>query len=185
MTIIPEETKRRVLDESAFGEHNMLVYRDLDALREMYCAYCQARLPSGTEIVLIVTHYETPEKVKQNLHDCGVDVERYERDGSLVVVDSVKGYQFGDINGVLKLARSLVLRAEKEGREGVCAFGDLGSFLMFDRQAELVQYELSIPRSLDFRIKTFCSYHSADYARLDPGHRQVIKDSHNRRIIVP
>jgi hypothetical protein len=56
---------------------------------------------------------------------------------------------------------------------------------MFDRPAELVQYELSIPRSLDFRLKTFCSYHSADYARLEPDQRQVITDSHSRRIIVP
>lgn len=180
---ISEGAKRRVLDESAFGEHNMLVYRDLDALRELYCAYCHARLPS--EIVLIVTHYETPGRVRQNLQDCGVDVEKYERDGSLTVVDSVRGYQFGDTSGVLKLARSLAQRAEKEGRQGVCAFGDLGSFLMFDRPAELVQYEVSIPHRLDLKLKTFCSYHSADYGRLEPGQRQVIKESHNRRIIAP
>src|SRR5687767_1153120 len=118
------------LGETDFGDHDMFVYQDLNALREMYCSYCKACLASGSEIVLIATQYETPGRVKQNLIDSGIDAERYEKDGSLVIVDALKGYQHGDVNGVLKLAKSLASRAERECKQGVCAFGDPGSFFM-------------------------------------------------------
>ncbi len=92
----------------------------------MYCMYAKIHLqPKYNEIMLIVTNYETPDKVKQNLSGFGIDTEAHEKDGPLVIIDAVKGYQIGDINGVLKLAKSLVARAQKEGKQGVCTIGDI------------------------------------------------------------
>lgn len=178
-----EEAKKQVLGDAHFGDHSMLVYRDLDALREMYCAYCKAHLEPGPEIVLIATQYETPDRVRQNLMAYGIDAEKCEKGGSLVIVDAVKGYQHGDMEGVLKLARSLASRAEKEGKQGVCVFGDAGSFFMFDRLAELLHYEFSLPQRFNFKIKAFCSYHSADFDRLAPGQKQTVEGNHCRKIV--
>jgi hypothetical protein len=178
-----EEAKKKVLGEACFGDHSMLVYRDLDALREMYCAYCRAHLEPESEIVLIATQYETPDRVRQNLTDYGIDVEKCEKGGSLVIVDAVKGYQHGDMEGVLKLAKSLARRAEKEGKEGVCVFGDAGSFFMFDKLAELLHYELSLPQKFGVKIKGFCSYHAADFDRLAPGQKQAVESNHCRKIV--
>jgi hypothetical protein len=183
MATSAEEAKKQVLGDAHFGDHSMLVYRDLDALREMYCAYCKAHLEPASEIVLIATQYETPDRVRQNLMDYGIDAEKYGRDGSLVIVDSVKGYQQGDMNGVLKLAKSLARRAEKEGKRGMCVFGDPGSFFMFDRLAELLHYELSLPQSFDVKIKGFCSYHAADFDRLTPDQKQAVEGNHCRKIV--
>lgn len=133
--------------------------------------------------MLIATQYETPDRVRQNLVDYGIDAEKYEKDGSLVIVDAVKGYQRGDVNGVLKLAKSLAGRAEKEGKQGVCVFGDPGSFFMFDKLAELLQYELSMPHRFDVKIKAFCSYHAADFDRLTPGQKQAIEGDYYRKIV--
>jgi hypothetical protein len=167
---LADSSKREVLNESGFGEHNMLIYSDLNTFREMYCMYAKIHLePKYNEIVLIVTQYETPEKIRNSMKDYGIDVERHEEDGSLFIVDSVKGYQSGkDHAGVLNLAKSLVARAEKDGKAGVCVFGDIGSFFMFDRIAELLQYELSISPRPAFKLKAFCSYHAHNYRILTP-----------------
>ncbi len=181
---LTDRAKKEVLVESGFDEHNMLVYPDLETFREMYCMYAKIHLQSKyDEIMLIVTQYETPEKIRQNLMDFGIDVELHEKDGSLLIVDSVKGYQNGDINGVLKLAQSLADRAQKEGKQGVCAFGDMGSFFMFDRLVELLQYELSIPPKPGIKLKAFCSYHIDDFSNLSPKQRQALEKNHYRRIL--
>jgi hypothetical protein len=184
MTSLADKSKKEVLNDSSFGEHNMLVYPDLDTFKEMYCLYSKMHLePQYNEIVLIVTNYEIPAKVRQNLKDFGIDADIKEKEGSLVIVDSVRGYQNGDVNGVLKLAKSLVERAEKEGRQGVCVFGDMGSFFLFDRIMELLQYEISIPRRPEIKLKAFCSYHAGDYDRLTPEQRRTLENNHFRRIM--
>jgi hypothetical protein len=181
---ITDKSKGEVMTESGFGEHNMLVYPDVETFKEMYCMYAKIHLqPNYNEILLIVTYYETPEKIKQNLRDFGVDAEAHEKNGSLLIVDAVKGYQSSDVNGILKLARSLVERAEKEGRQGVCVFGDMGSFFLFDRVVELLQYELSIPPKPSIKLKAFCSYHSGDYNRLTSDQKKILEDHHYRRIL--
>ena len=183
MATAAEEAKRQVLGEACFGDHSMLVYRDLDAMRKMYCAYCKAHLEPGSEIVLIATQYETPDRVRQNLVGYGIDAEKYQQAGSLVIVDAVNGYQHGDTDGVIKLAKSLASRAEKEGKQGMCVFGDPGSFFMFDRLAELLHYELSLPQRFDLKIKGFCSYHAADFDRLTPDQKQAVEGNHCRKIV--
>lgn len=180
---ITDRAKNEILAESGFDEHNILVYPDLETFVEMYCMYAKIHLqPKYDEILLIVTQYETPDKVKQNLTEFDIDAKLHEQNGSLLIVDSVKGYQNGDTDGILKLAQWLADRAEKEGRQGVCVFGDMGSFFMFDRLVELLQYELSIPAKPGIKLKAFCSYHASDFDRLSLEQRQTLQDNHYRRI---
>ena len=99
--IITDKTKRELMTESGFGEHNMLVYPDVETFKEMHCMYAKIHLqPKYNEILLIVTYYETHEKIKQNLRDYGVNAEAHEQDGSLMIIDAGKGYQSSDVNGV-------------------------------------------------------------------------------------
>jgi DcmR-like sensory protein len=181
---IPPNIKSNI-DASSFHEHNMLVYPDLDTFTETYCMYAKIHLqPKHNEIVLIVTQYQTIEKVRENLREFGIDVDKHEKDGSLIIIDSVEGYQSDkDHTGVFKLAQSLVLRAEKEGKGGVCVFGDVGSFFMYDRITELLQYELSIPRKPPIKLKAFCSYHAGDYGRLTEEQKGTLAKNHYRRLM--
>ena len=118
----------------------------------------------------------------QNLRGFGIDADAHKNDGSLVIIDAVRGYQAGDVNGVLKLAKSLVSRAEKEGKQGVCVFGDMGSFFLYNRIVELLQYELSIPPRPPLQLKPFCSYHAEDYGNLTSDQKKVIEGNHFRKI---
>ena len=86
MASLDRETKSQLV-ASGFHEHNMLVYPDLDTFREMYCMYAKMHLqPKYNEIMLIASHYEPVGKVRDNLSDYGVDVDKHEKDGSLVTL---------------------------------------------------------------------------------------------------
>lgn len=185
MPLPPDQGIRKGIGQSDFHEHNMLVYPDVNAFQEVYCEYAKKHLePPHDEIVLIVTYYQNIGTVRRNLLAAGVDLDRYEKEeGSLVILDSVQAYHANsDHTGVLNLAKSLAEKAEMEGKSGVCVFGDIGSFFLFDRVAELLQYELSIPKKLPIRLKAFCSYHAGEYNRLSSEEKKVLADNHFRHI---
>jgi len=185
MASLSQEVKSQI-DESNFHEHNLLIYPEIDTFREIYCRYARVHLqPEYNEIVLIASEYEPPEKVRSNLSDYGIDVDRYEKDGSLIIIDSVKGYQSDkDHSGVINLCNRLVAKAEKDGKMGVCAFGDMGSFFLYERIMDIPQYELSIPPKPAIKLKSFCSYHAGDYANLSEDQKKTIAANHFRQVML-
>src|SRR5207245_11732196 len=83
-----------------YGQHNLLIYPDLIALNEIYSRYFKTRLESNKEIILFLSTYQNIDHVRDVLRDVDLEVARYEGDGSLVIVDSVKGY-FVSVTDVL------------------------------------------------------------------------------------
>jgi DcmR-like sensory protein len=161
----------------------MIVYDDLDAFQEIYCKYAKEALENQNEIVVIATTYETPQAVRQLISDYGVAVEKHESNGCLHIVDSVAAYQSSDIYGMMKLLKTLAARAQKQGKTGVLNFSDMGSFFVTGRENDLLTYELSIPRSLNVRLKGFCCYHRLDFERrLSKEQQNSLLDHHARSI---
>lgn len=82
------------------GEHNMIIYRNVKAFEEVYSCYTEMHLARGMEdeIMLIVTYYQTFGAVRATLTEKGIDVGKHEDNGSLVIADSVQGYQVSDVN---------------------------------------------------------------------------------------
>ena len=166
------------------GSHTLLVYNDLKAFREIYSQYSRALL-SQNEIVMIGTQYETINSVKDTLRLAGVgDAERHLNEGTLFILDAQHGYQDADTHGIWNLARSLLSRAKKEGRQGVTWFGDTGSFFSFEKIEELMQYELSLPHKYEDAISTVCSYHLKDFETLTEAQQQTLFDHHSKSIVV-
>jgi len=165
------------------GGHNLLIYNDLKAFREIY-GKCVSSLLSQNEIIMIATQYDPIEEVKNTLRFAGTDVERYLNQGSLFILDAQHGYQGIDTHGMWKFAMSLLLRAKKEGRRGVTWFGDLGSFFSFEKIEELMQYELGCPQKYEGAMKTVCCYHLEDFERLNENQKQTLYDHHFKSIVV-
>ncbi len=166
------------------GSHNLLIYNDLKAFREIYGKYVSSLL-SQNEIIVIATQYDAIEEVKNTLRFAGIDVESYLNQGSLFILDAQHGYQGVDIYGMWKLAMSLLLRAKKEGRRGVTWFGDLGSFFSFEKIEELMQYELWCPQKYeDEKMKTVCCYHLEDFRNLSETQQHTLFDHHFKSIVV-
>src|SRR5919108_5143253 len=165
------------------GAHNILIYNDLKALREIYSQYSRALLPEN-EIIVISTQYDTISNVRNTLRLTEIDFERYLNQGSLFILDAQQGYQGIDSKGAWKFAMSLLSRAKKEGRCGVTWFGDLGSFFNFEKIEELLQYELWCPLKYEDNMKTVCCYHSEDFKNLSESQQQTLFHHHFKSIMV-
>ena len=152
------------LENSCYNQHNMVVYEDLYTLREIYAKFSKKALQKNNEIMLIVTTYETPDTVRDMLIEYNINVQKHESNGSLVIIDSVQGYQRSNYYGVLRLIQLLAVRAQKDSKNGIFSIADMGSFFLFGREKELINYELSIPKTIDLRLKAFCCYHKNDFS---------------------
>jgi hypothetical protein len=165
------------------GAHNILIYNDLKAFREIYSQYSRAVLPEN-EIVVIATQYDTTSDVKNTLRLGGIDVEKYLNQEALFIVDAQQGYQDADGSGIWKLYKSLISRVKKEDRRGVTFFGDLGSFFGFEKIEELMQYELSLPQKYEDTLKGICCYHLKDFENLSETQQQTLFDHHFKSMSV-
>jgi hypothetical protein len=85
--------------------------------------------------------------------------------------------------GVLRLIQLLAERAHKDAKEGVFSLADMASFFLFNREKELVSYELSIPKTTDQILKAFFCYHKNDFSlRLAKDQQAQLINHHNKTI---
>ncbi len=188
-----ELIKKWFKEEIIEGENGIIIYPNLQTLRQIYTQYVKDQLAKAKDeqeqnnnthnkqlmprIILIATFYETIDSVKHNLSAVGVDVQRHIDEGSLVIVDAFSSY-YPDINGMKKLVASLSQRARKEGRVGVSAIVDMGYFFLFGgdgRATELINYETSLPPKTEGgNVKCFSCYHGGNYNTLKDNQRKEL-----------
>ncbi len=86
---------------SNFHDHDMLIYPDLTTYRKIYSESAKEALDNN-EVVLLVTTYDSFDRIKDSLTQEGVSVNNEVKNGNLVILDGVKVYQL-DIHGALSL----------------------------------------------------------------------------------
>jgi hypothetical protein len=152
------------------------------------------QLEDNNEIVLILPYYETAEMVRsvlsgenKNSQNNIIDVRKYDKQGSLVIIDSVKAYFHSDIDLMSFLAR-LAKQAQSSGKNGISVIADLASFSYFNRIDKLIEYEMSLPTKYDddnMKLKGFCFYHQEDFdRRLSKEEKQTLLEHHGKALIV-
>ena len=203
--------------ESLPGSHCLMVFPDLMTLRGVYSHYTKMQLEDSNEIVLILPYYETTEMVRLTLSGetiynenennpygySGIDVNKYEKEGSLIIMDSLKGYFYsegkssfhinndspkGDLN-LMSYLEILLKQAERQKKNGVTVLSDKGSFYHHnnrDGNLKLIEYECSLPEKFNARkLKGFCLYHQKDFEkRFSQKQQAELLDCHSRNIIV-
>jgi hypothetical protein len=207
------------ISQSEVGSHNILIHPGTEALRKLYSSYVKRQLKDRNEIVLILPYYETEDKVREVLlsedtiggvaaaastttkedgsgngnNRMNDKISEHEKQGSLIIKDSVKVYSSGHDNSnntVMSLIEELFKKAKDLGKDGVTIVADLGSFYhnLGDTQ-RLVDYELSLPQSLPQydgkKLKGFCVYHKEDFEkRLTEEQKQKLLQHHEQVFIV-
>jgi hypothetical protein len=158
-----------VLEEmisSNYGEHNVLVYPDKSTLREIYSCYCKSSLEynntsASDEMILLIPFYETVQGVRHTLEKkAGIDVEKYEKDGSLEIIDSFEAYSRQSNDNTYKIVplfKLLLQQAEIFGKKGVSIISDLGLFYQFQQTEELVKHETSFAQKTNLNVKPFAA----------------------------
>jgi MEDS: MEthanogen/methylotroph, DcmR Sensory domain len=172
--------------QSQFGNHNLLLYTNRDTLRNICSKYCKTALDSSSEIVLILTYYESVKDWLIYLKDNGIRVEKYKNDGSLVVIESRKGF-FGLLNdfvGIMIMIRMLLRRANKLAKKGLTVIIDMGVFFP-NRIEDLIKHETQISTSIqDLTVNIYCVYNKLDFESLREEQRQLLDSNHNEVISV-
>jgi hypothetical protein len=172
--------------QNQFGNHNLLLFTNRDTLKNICSKYCKTALASSSEIVLILTYYESVKDWLIYLKDNGISVEKYKNDGSLVVIESKKGF-FGLLNdfvGIMIMIRMLLGRSNKLAKNGLTIISDMGIFFP-NRIEDLIKHETEISTSIqDLRVKIYCVYNKLDFESIREEQRQLLDGNHTRVISV-
>ena len=186
------------LRQADYGDHYMIVYPDLDTLREIYLRYIKFQLEENNEIVIIIPYYETTDSVRRILsknkeaNDSNndndlpyIDVQKYENEGSLIIIDSAKAYFKSEI-GLELFIQKLVKQAESLGKNGVSVLTDSGSFSLFGGREKLVDYELSLPSKYPHgtKLKRFCINNKKDFEELIQEQKEKLIEHHGKNILI-
>jgi hypothetical protein len=167
------------------GSHYIVVYPDLLTLRKIYSQYTRRQIEEKKEIVLILPHYETTDMVRYVLSELAkIDVRKYEKQNSLLIIDSARGY-FGSSIDVVSFVKSLVNYADQIGKNGVSVLADMGSFFHYNKLDYLIEYETSLPPRSDIKAKGLCLYNKDDFNwRLSRIQKKKLLEHHGRELMI-
>jgi hypothetical protein len=178
MSSPPSSSLVEEIRHSNFHDHNMLIYPDLATYRKIYSESAKQALDNN-EIVLLITTYDSFDRIKDSLTQAGISVNNETKEGNLIILDAFKAYQI-DAYGALKFGTTVAKRAERERKAGIFALTEMGSFFIAERIASLLEYEKSIPKKMNLTLKVHCSYHKDDFATLSKEQQETILSAHNR-----
>ena len=167
----------------------MLVYPDLPTFRRIYGQFTKGQLDDNGVVVLF-PYYETTDSFRQVLSQLCIDVMKCEHNRSLVIVDSVKTYFHSNID-IKSLPKMMAGGSKKMGRKGVSIIGDMGSFFLYEKQNQMIEYETEL--QLDekknddansVKVKGICAYHKDNFKTLKKKEQQALFEHHNTNLVV-
>ena len=143
-------------------DHAILIFSDPMDKRDVLFTYMKAGLEKG-EAAAYVASQETPEEIREAMRGFGIDVEGYERDGALRVIDYRNWYFIDgkfDCFKTISLWRELTEASKSRGFRGLRVTGEMACF--FDRNLfnELIGYEREQHRVLEYPMTAICAYDS-------------------------
>jgi hypothetical protein len=120
-----------------------------------------------------------------SIGDSIIDVRKYEKEGSLMIIDSVKAY-FGSDTVLMSFVEKLVKEAQSSGKKGISVVADLASFYFHNQIDKLIAYEIWLPSKYDdeMNLKGFCLYHQKDFERLSNEQKQKILEHNGKNLMV-
>ena len=118
---VKESGMMKEITQTKYGDHTLILYSDLTTLEYVYLNYSKSSLESLNEIILILPYYHSVADVLNNLTSNGIDIDRYKKEGSIIVVESKKAYYSltQEFVGVMIMTKMLIQRADKLGKAGV------------------------------------------------------------------
>jgi hypothetical protein len=169
------------------GSHYIVIYPDLMTLREIYSQYVKAAIEENNDVMVIISHYETIDNVrhilsednndKKNKVATTIDVEKYEKDGSLVILDSIEDSFDLAHNSYIK---NLLDRAKNMDKNGICILADNGSFFNLHGTEEMIKNEMLLPAKFDVKLKRMCMILRQDFDRLTEEQMQKLLRHHGK-----
>ena len=165
------------------GEHNVLIYDDIDIFGKAYSKYCKYQLSKANHVVLLLIFNEDEETVLQNLSDEGIDVEKSRSDGSLLIEDSVLEF-FGSGADMLEYLSLLQQYSKSTRKNGLTVILDIGGLYLLGSEADLLTFESSIGSGTQKYLadaSLLCCYHIALFGKIGKDSRNSIMGQHQKK----
>lgn len=178
------ESILELLCECQYGEHDIVIYPDLNSFREIYARLTKARIKDYNDKVILLPHYETAKSVEQALMELDVRAKDEIGRGSLEVIDSHHAF-FDPEQSFHQVVSAALSDAVRGKKSGVVVIADMGSF--FHRQAidRLVTHECNITaRQPGLKSTIFCCYNSKDFEKLTNLQEEKLCENHYRNLFV-
>jgi len=173
--------------QTNYSNHSLILYSDPADFRYLYLNYIKRSLQSLNEIVLMLPYYDAETDIISNLENTGIDINKYKKEGSIVIVQSKKAH-YGlnqEFVGVMIMVKMLLSRLDKLQKAGISIISDTGLFFHTNKLEDLIKSEAELLSSInDIRVKVLCFYNKSDFDMLTE-HRiqeQLFK-AHDNKVI--
>jgi hypothetical protein len=179
----------KVLNELALveaGEHNVLIFQEIEIMKEIRSRYCSDLLTKRNMAVILMLYVESVDEAIADLSAIGeANIDRCIEDGSLVIeCDAHSLIGSTDFN-FHSYIRDLQTQAMLKGKEGLGIVLDVSSLLLMDAIDELLKFESEIsPKSqsdLEY-ASLLCCYNGLLFDKLERIHREIITNNHHRKL---
>jgi hypothetical protein len=184
---VKESDTMKEITQTKYGDHTLILYSDLTTLEYLYLNYSKSSLESLNEIILLLPYYHSVADILDNLTNNSIDIDRYKKEGSIIVVESKKAYYSltQEFVGIMIMTKMLLQRADKLRKAGVTVVSDMGLFFDLNKIDDLTKYETEVLSSIcNMKVKVLCGYNKSDFELLIEHQRQHLLKAHNNKIIV-
>ena len=152
--------------QTDYSNHSLILYSDPADFRYLYLNYIKRSLQSLNEIVLMLPYYHAETDIISNLENTGIDINKYKKEGSIVIVQSKKAH-YGlnqEFVGVMIMIKMLLSRLDKLQKAGISIISDTGLFFHTNKVEDLIKCEAELLSSInDIRVKVLCFYNKSDF----------------------
>jgi hypothetical protein len=184
---VKESDTMKEITQTKYGDHTLILYSDLTTLEYVYLNYTKSSLESLNEIILILPYYHSVANVLNILTSNGIDIDRYKKEGSIIVVESKKAYYSltQEFVGIMIMTKMLLRRADKMRKTCVTVVSDMGLFFDMNKIDDLTKYETELLSSIcNMKVKVLCGYNKSDFELLIERQRQQhFLKAHNKIIV--
>ena len=170
--------------QTNYSNHSLVLYSDPADFRYLYLNYIKRTLQSSNEIVLMLPYYDAETDIISNLENTGIDINKYKKEGSIVIVQSKKAHYSlnQEFVGVMIMIKMLLSRLDKLQKAGISIISDTGLFFHTNKLEDLIKCEAELLSSInDIRVKVLCFYSKSDFDMLTE-HR--MQDIYSRHMII-
>ena len=171
------------------GYHSVILYPNIETIRKVYAEYIHLLIEEDNNVaILFLPYYDTTDNVRQELLTKGLDVRKYERNNSLILIDFAKVVD----NPYLGLPAAFGLKefinkiqAYNKGKNLV-VIADMSLYNHSKNIDELLKYErLSDDGYCNQNWRQLCLYHKLDFHLMfTDEQKEKIFDYHKDKVIV-
>jgi MEDS: MEthanogen/methylotroph, DcmR Sensory domain len=171
------------------GHHSVILYPNIETIRKVYAEYIHLLIGEDNNVaILFLPYYDTTDNVRQELLTKGLDVRKYERNNSLILIDFAKVVD----NPYLGLPAAFGLKefinkiqAYNKGKNLV-VIADMSLYNHSKNIDELLKYErLSDDGYCNQSWRQLCLYHKLDFHLMfTDEQKEKIFDYHKDKVIV-